>query len=133
MSDSPFADAELFLHATFTFKVQSGASTVDARGNKKTLGEDIEHTFKLSKTSPNLRSEYQVSQLDEMYNATVVDGDGTLDRRVKAGDVGEGEIRGRACVCVIKSLAQSSINLIPAILGEKFLIQVTYRAKGGVN
>ncbi len=130
MFDSPFA-SDIFQQATFTFKVQNGDAVTDARGNKKTVGETIEHTFKLTKTSPNLRREYEVSQLDELYNVTVIDGNGTLDKRIKPGDVGEGEVRDRKCICTVRSLAQSSINLIPEILGEKYLIQVSYRAKGG--
>jgi hypothetical protein len=132
MLDSPFA-SEIFQQATFTFKVQNGDAVTDARGNKKTVGETVSHIFKLTKTSPNLRREYEVSQLDELYNATVIDGNGTLDKRIKPGDVGEGEVRDRKCICTVRSLAQSSINLIPEILGEKYLIQVSYRSKGGTN
>jgi hypothetical protein len=130
MFNSPFAN-DIFQQATFTFKVQNGEATTDARGNTKTHGEAIAHTFKLSKTSPNLRREYEVAQLDELYNATVVDGIGILDPRIRPGDVGDGEVKGRKCICTVRSLAQSSINLIPEILGEKYLIQVSYRAKGG--
>jgi hypothetical protein len=130
MFNSPFA-SDIFQQATFTFKVQSGGAVTDARGNKKTVGETVSHTFKLTKTNPNLRREYEVSQLDELYNATVINGDGTLDKRIKPGDVGEGEIRDRKCICTVRSLAQSSIALVTHLLGERYLLQVSYRSKGG--
>jgi|GEM_PF-2177819 hypothetical protein len=146
MFNSPFAN-DIFLQATFTFKVrhvlqrgepaqrsgsQNGVSITDGRGNIKSEGEAIAHTFKLSSTNPNLRREYEVAQLDELYYGVIVDGDGTLDPRIQPSDVGVGEIKGKRCICNLRSLAQSSIKLIPKILGEKYLLLVTYRVKGGV-
>jgi hypothetical protein len=128
MFNSPFADSDLFLQATLTFKVQGAGETVDSRGNKSTDQLTVAHTFKLTKTSPNLRREYDIALLEELFYGTIVDGDGTLDIRIQAGDVAEGAIAGRKVTATLRSLAQSSIKVIPQILGEKYLLQVSYRS-----
>ena len=134
---TPFADPTLWNHATFTFAVQFGAVTIDERGNRTTPGKQIAITFKMKKSGGNnLQQKEEASELSEVYGCKVgaVDGDYEsfrLPQGIKPGDVGDGTLNGRSCRATIKSIAQSSIVLIPQILGDGCTLEVDYRIRRG--
>ncbi|MBW4636339.1 MAG: hypothetical protein KME30_32020 [Iphinoe sp. HA4291-MV1] len=137
-SDSPFSDPEVFQHATFVFRAPTEQfNAVNPRGHRVTEGQEIEITFYLRPAGGGNQTPHQdENQLIESYTGIVVSGNLRFPKELQPGDSGSGEIRGRACIATIKSLAQSSVSPIlvdgdqPAI-GEKVTLEVSYRSRSG--
>jgi hypothetical protein len=136
---TPFADPNLWNHATFTFTTVGDVSTIDRFGNQISVGRDTDVTFKMKKPGrePNLQQTEVGSELSEIYNCKVVAVDGDFENYqlptdIKPGDVGAGVFNGRPCKATIKSVAQSSLApLLRGILGDNCTIEVDYRIRRG--
>lgn len=135
---TPFADPNLWNHATFTFTVVGDTTTIDRFGNQISMGRDIAVTFKVKKSGGKGQQQTEVgSDLSEVYSCKVVAVDGDFENYqlptdIKPGDVGVGMLNDRPCKATIKSVAQSSLApLLRGILGDNCTIEVDYRIRRG--
>lgn len=125
---NPFQN-KVFRHIRVNFKVQSGQKEIDSRGNTKTVGEIVSHTFKVGSASPQIRKEFESTHCDETLTAYCLEG--ALDRRIRPGDIGEGEYLERQCTVELRSLVQSSIIPVTKILGERYILLLRFKSRGG--
>ena len=120
---------KVFRQMRVNFKVQSGLKEVDSRGNTKTVGEIVSHTFKVSSASPQIRNEFESTICDVSVIGYCLEG--TLDRKIRPGDIGEGEYLERQCTVELRSLVQSSILPVTKILGERYILLLRFTSRGG--
>ena len=136
---TPFADPNLWNHATFTFTAVGDTTTIDRFGNQVSTGKEIAVTFKLKKAGNNrgLQQTEMASELSEMYECKVVAVDGDFENyqlptEIKPGDVGTGMLNDRPCKATVKSVAQSSLSpILRKILGDNCTLEVDYRIRRG--
>ncbi|NEP56007.1 MAG: hypothetical protein F6K31_03150 [Symploca sp. SIO2G7] len=135
---TPFADPNLWNHATFTFTATGDTATIDRFGNQISMGRDIAVTFKVKKSGGKGQQQTEVgSELSEIYECKVVAVDSDFENYqlptdIKPGDVGTGTLNARPCKATIKSVAQSSLApLLRGILGDNCTIEVDYRIRRG--
>jgi hypothetical protein len=134
---SPFS-LDVFQKASFIFAVADGTSNRDARGNKKTQGRYIEILFYIRSSGGGRAEQKEVGVIaTETYSCYVLEIDGRpakkLPSEIKPGDVGNGEINGRPCIAKVESVKQSSVVIIPELLGEKTSVTITYKSRGGIS
>ncbi|NES17882.1 MAG: hypothetical protein F6K41_02920 [Symploca sp. SIO3E6] len=136
---TPFADPNLWNHATFTFTAVGDTTAIDRFGNQISTGKEIAVTFKMKKqgTERGLQQTEVGSDLSEIYSCKVVAVDGDfesfqLPTDIKPGDVGTGVFNDRSCKATIKSVAQSSLApVLRKILGDNCTLEVDYRIRRG--
>lgn len=138
---SPFADSELWSHATFKFDVADGTSTIGDRGQRQVTTRKMAVTFKMRPRDyvPQNQGNLGEDVKSETYEGRVVAVDDDFDvmefpKVLSPNDVGVGEVNGRSCRATVDRVAQSSVNpLLKTILGEKVSLKVTYSMVRSVN
>lgn len=127
---SPFK-AEVFRKLAVKFKVSSGVTEKDERGNTRSVGEDLTVNFKVGTPSAQITKDFGSTNCDESLLAYCLTETGMLDRRIKPGDMGEAEYNGYLCDVEVRSLGQSSIIPVTQVLGEKYLLLLRFQSRGG--
>lgn len=137
---TPFS-TDTWNQADFTFTIHDGTKVTDKLGRTRSLGKEVIVRFKVGKKggSGMLSQEESLSKMRDIYSCKVTAVDGDLEnphlpKNLGVGDVGEGEIDGRPCRVIIKSVAQSSVKIVTQQLGDSVSLEVEqWITRGGGN
>lgn len=140
---TPFSDPRIWQQAEFTFTVASSPISTDDRGNSSSVGTKISVLFKLKPAGSGGIKQGGMDKGEASdtgsptYEGRVVAIAGNyesfrLQSDIKLGDVGEGQLNGRDCRAILKSIAQSGVSpIVAAILGDACQLEIDYRIRRG--
>lgn len=133
---TPFAGS-IWQKSTFVFTVHSNPQAIDERGNVSSQGRAIALTLKMrpSGGSPVTGEAADTAGVSYDCRLVAINGDYNkfiLPPEIRLNDIGTGELRGRKCRVIVKSISQSSVApVVEPILGSAVRLEIDYRIRRG--